>query len=157
MVGSSSAASPRDDGPLSSPWLAPRGGFFSYKPPSGCEAEQAEIGSLLSNRTRYVQYISTRDPRPAPQTHSFMEVLLGGVAEDGGLYVPEDMPEIGVVGLHDCAGLAYAELAARLVSRFAGDAFSLQELRRLTVQAYAKFRHAAVTPLVQIDERLWLL
>jgi threonine synthase len=104
-----------------------------------------------------VQYISTRDPRSAPQTRSFVEVLLGGLAEDGGLYVPEHMPEIEAVGLHDCAGLAYAELAARLVSLFAEDAFSLQELRRLTVQAYAKFGHAAVTPLVQIDERLWLL
>jgi threonine synthase len=55
------------------------------------------------------------------------------------------------------AGLPYAELTARLVSLFAGDAFPAEELRRITAAAYSTFRHAAVAPLVQLDERLWLL
>ncbi len=55
------------------------------------------------------------------------------------------------------AGLPYAELAAQIMALFAGDAFSAAELRRMAEQAYRGFRHAAVAPLVQLDERLWLL
>ncbi len=106
---------------------------------------------------QYVRYISTRDPNAAPRSLSFAEALLAGLAEDGGLYVPERLPELGAAGLRHYAGLAYPELAARLLSMFAGDSFPLEELRRLSAEAYAKFRHAAVAPLVQLDERLWLL
>ena len=39
-----------------------------------------------------MRYLSTRDPRPSPATHTFEDVLLAGLAEDGGLYVPEQLP-----------------------------------------------------------------
>src|SRR5262249_13864768 len=54
-------------------------------------------------------------------------------------------------------GLPYAELAARVVGLFAGAAFSADELRRMTAVAYRGFGHSAVAPLVQLDERVWLL
>jgi threonine synthase len=101
-----------------------------------------------------MRYLSTRDARPTPTTYSFEDVLLAGLAEDGGLYVPEALPTLDFAVL---AGLPYADLAARIVGLFAGDNFGKGELRRLTEAAYAGFRHAAVTPLVQLDERLWLL
>ena len=104
-----------------------------------------------------MRYFSTRDPRPSPPTLSFVEVLLAGLADDGGLYVPDRLPALSAVALRDYAGLPYAEIAARVVSLFAGEAFSAAELRRLTATAYSGFRHAAVAPLVQVDERLWLL
>ena len=103
-----------------------------------------------------MRYISTRDPRAAPPGLSFEAALLAGLAEDGGLYVPDRLPEPGAA-LHGCAGLPYPELAARLLSLFAGDGFSTEELRRLSVAAYGRFRHAAVAPLIQLDEKLWLL
>jgi threonine synthase len=103
-----------------------------------------------------VNYISTRDPRAPPLALSFTEALLGGLAEDGGLYVADRLPRLAG-DLAGFAGLPYAELAARLVSLFAGDAFPAEELRRLAATAYGTFRHAAVAPLVQLDERLWLL
>ncbi len=98
-----------------------------------------------------MRYLSTRDARPQPATYSFEDVLLAGLAEDGGLFVPETLPKLDFGGL---AGLPYAELAARVVGLFAGEG---GELRRLAESAYAGFRHSAVTPLVQLDERLWLL
>ncbi|HVH78187.1 MAG TPA: threonine synthase [Stellaceae bacterium] len=101
-----------------------------------------------------MRYLSTRDPRPSPATHSFEEVLLAGLAEDGGLYVTEALPELDFTEL---AGLPYVDLAARIVGLFAGDSFGRGELQRLCETAYAGFRHAAVTPLVQLDEGLWLL
>jgi threonine synthase len=103
-----------------------------------------------------VNYISTRDPRAPPLALSFTEALLAGLAEDGGLYVPERLPQVAG-DLPGFAGLPYAELTTRLVSLFAGDAFPAIELRSLAAAAYGKFRHAAVAPLVQLDERLWLL
>jgi threonine synthase len=104
-----------------------------------------------------VRYLSTRDSRPQPRTLLFDEVLLAGLAEDGGLYVPDHLPVLGNDALRGLAGLPYAELTARIMSLFAGDAFSAVQLRRLAEQAYHGFRHAATTPLVQLDERLWLL
>jgi threonine synthase len=104
-----------------------------------------------------VRYLSTRDPRPAPATYSFEDVLLAGLAEDGGLFVPERLPTLGADGLIALAGLPYSELAARIVRLFAGDGFDSDELRAVCYQAYAGFRRAAVAPLVQLDERLWLL
>src|SRR2546423_1873605 len=62
---------------------------------SGCGAEPAGIGSAPTDWTRQLQYISTRDPRAAPHSLSFAEALLAGLAEDGGLYVPDRPPEIG--------------------------------------------------------------
>src|SRR5580704_7597227 len=103
-----------------------------------------------------VRYLSTRDPRAAPSTRSFAEVLLAGLAEDGGLYVPDRMPGLAA-DIPGFAGLPYAEIAARIVALFVGDAFPPGELRQLIATAYGRFRHAAVAPLVQIDERLWLL
>ena len=95
-----------------------------------------------------MRYLSTRDSGPAPATHSFEDVLLAGLAEDGGLYVPEALPRLDVAGL---VGLWYGELAARIVGLFAGDDFGPAELRRMCDAAYGGFAHPAVTPLVQLD------
>ncbi len=111
----------------------------------------------ISTGLEVVRYLSTRDPHSSPSTLSFAEVLLAGLAEDGGLFVPDRLPELSAADLQDFAGLPYAELAARVVSLFAGDALSMDELRRLTAVAYSGFRHAAVAPLTQLDERVWLL
>jgi threonine synthase len=101
-----------------------------------------------------VRYLSTRDPSRDPTTHSFEDVLLAGLAEDGGLFVPETLPKLDSAQLK---GLPYPDLAAHIVGLFAGASFGKGELRRLTEAAYAGFHHDAVTPLVQLDEGLWLL
>jgi threonine synthase len=104
-----------------------------------------------------MRYLSTRDAGPAPVARSFEEVLLAGLAEDGGLYVPEQLPSLGREALLDLAGLPYAEVAARVVALFAAGSFTLDELREIAARAYGSFAHAAVAPLAQLDERLWLL
>lgn len=103
-----------------------------------------------------MRYLSTRDPGPTP-THSFEDVLLAGLADDGGLFVPERMPVLDAAAWAGLAGLPYAELAAHVVGLFAGEDFAPAELGALSGEAYATFRHRAVAPLVQLDERLWLL
>ena len=104
-----------------------------------------------------MQYLSTRDPGPHRRTLSFEAVLLAGLAKDGGLYVPRRLPALEPEALRGHAGVAYNELTAEIVSLFAGASFSPAELRRFADEAYRHFRHIAVAPLVQIDERLWLL
>ena len=101
-----------------------------------------------------MRYLSTRDPRPLPAAFTFEDVLLAGLAEDGGLYVPQSLPPLDLDAL---AGLPYAELAARVVAPFAAGSFAAAELRELCEAAYRGFGHKAVAPLVQLDERLWLL
>jgi threonine synthase len=104
-----------------------------------------------------LQYLSTRDARDRPQTFGFEEVLLGGLASDGGLYVPDRVPQLDAAFLRSCAGVPYPELAARIVALFTAEAFSADALRPLAAASYRGFRHRAVAPLVQLDERLWLL
>ncbi|WP_421993391.1 threonine synthase [Roseococcus sp.] len=94
-----------------------------------------------------MRYVSTRG-EAAPR--GFEDVLLAGLAEDGGLFMPESWPALTPEEWRSLRGLPYPELAARLIHRFVGDALTLDELRTLTGEAYAGFRHPAVVPLVQI-------
>ena len=71
-----------------------------------------------------MRYLSTRDPRPTPATHGFEDVLLAGLAEDGGLYVPELCRRSTRRLCAPFAGLPSPSLAARKVlALFAGGAF----------------------------------
>ncbi|MCH2486459.1 MAG: threonine synthase [Erythrobacter sp.] len=101
-----------------------------------------------------MRYISTRGAAP---TLDFAEVTLTGLASDGGLYLPESWPEFSAADIAAMRGLPYYELAARVMQPFVGDCLSPERLRDLCEQAYGRFAHAAVTPLVQLDERHWLL
>jgi threonine synthase len=104
-----------------------------------------------------MRYLSTRDSGRPATAHGFEQVLLAGLAADGGLFVPEELPTLDREAISGLAGLPYAALAARILALFVGDAFSAAELSQLCLRAYSGFRHAAIAPLVQLDERLWLL
>lgn len=101
-----------------------------------------------------MRYVSTRGRAPVLD---FSEVTLAGLADDGGLYVPETWPTLAANEIEALAGLPYAELAARIMQPFVGDSLSPERLRELTREAYSRFAHAAVTPLTQLDEKHWLL
>lgn len=101
-----------------------------------------------------MQYISTRGSAPAL---GFEGATLAGLASDGGLYVPEIWPHFSREDIAALAGLSYAETAVRVLAPFVGDALSEAELRGLCEEAYGRFSHKGVTPLVQLDERNWLL
>ena len=97
-----------------------------------------------------VRYVSTRG---RAEELGFADVLLAGLARDGGLYVPAAWPALP--HLERCA--TYEDVAAAVVSAFVGDDLSADEIAALCRDAYATFRHPAVAPLVQIDDRHWLL
>ncbi|WP_439102955.1 threonine synthase [Congregibacter sp.] len=101
-----------------------------------------------------MRYISTRGSAP---TLSFEEVLLTGLASDGGLYVPESLPSFTATELEAMASLDYPSLAHRILLPFVDEAFSSEELRAIIDDTYAVFRHSAVAPLVQLDHNQWVL
>ncbi|MBM3532365.1 MAG: threonine synthase [Alphaproteobacteria bacterium] len=101
-----------------------------------------------------MRYVSTRGQAPVL---GFEDVLLTGLARDGGLYLPEAWPTLSAVEIRGLAGRPYAEAAARVLAPYAGGAMSRDELETLLADAYRSFGHAAVAPLKQIGPRHWLL
>jgi threonine synthase len=99
-----------------------------------------------------VRYVSTRGRAPEL---SFSDALLVGLATDGGLYVPASWPLLPPVAELDAAR-GYADIAHRVISPFVGDDIDADVLAAMCRDAYATFRHAAVVPLVQLDDRQWL-
>jgi threonine synthase len=101
-----------------------------------------------------VRYISTRGEAAEL---GFAEVLLAGLARDGGLYLPSRWPVVAPEALQCLAGAPFAEIAAAILEAFAGDSFSRDELLAVARAAYGRFSHPAVAPLTQVGRRLWVL
>ena len=100
-----------------------------------------------------MRYISTRGHAPA---RDFADVLLAGLAEDGGLFVPEAWPHFSAADWRAMRALSYPALAARVMQPFAGRAIPFQVLERICREAYAGFGHPATVPLVQLDSHLFV-
>ena len=101
-----------------------------------------------------MRYISTRGRAPVLE---FDEVLLAGLARDGGLYLPEAWPQFDAEAIRALRGLSYAELAARVVAPYVGGRIDAAALARLLADSYREFAHDAVAPLVQLDANLWIM
>ena len=100
-----------------------------------------------------MQYVSTRAGAPA---RDFTAVLLAGLAEDGGLFVPVRWPQFPTDALQAMRAMRYPELAAALLRPFVGDMIAPETLAAMCEDAYAGFAHPAVCPLVQLDHDLWV-
>ncbi len=107
-----------------------------------------------------MRYISTRG-HAAPQT--FCDILLGGLAPDGGLYLPESYPQISRSELDAWRKLSYADLAYEILSRFITD-IPPADLKALVSKTYTAevYRHARnggdvtqITPLTQLEGDLY--
>ncbi|MCY4499770.1 MAG: threonine synthase, partial [Rhodospirillaceae bacterium] len=83
-----------------------------------------------------MRYVSTRGEAPPV---SFDELLLTGLAPDGGLYVPDEWPSLGGKGIRDLAGLPYADVVRRVTAPYVGDAIPPEDLERMISEAYTRF------------------
>lgn len=101
-----------------------------------------------------MRYVSTRGEAPELD---FEDVLLTGLARDGGLYVPAEWPKFTAGELASLRGKPYADVAFAVMAKFIGDAVPEAELKRMIGEAYQTFGHPAVTPLKQLDADQWLL
>ena len=101
-----------------------------------------------------MKYISTRGAAPELE---FEQVLLTGLASDGGLYVPKTLPAYSKEEIAAWAGLTYPELAFKIIQPFVDNAIPDDDLKTLIDETYGCFDHAAVAPLTQLGPNEWTL
>jgi len=104
-----------------------------------------------------MKYLSTRAAKSDTARHSFEDVLLAGLAGDGGLFVPDTWPTFPPEFFSSLAGRPYQDVAVEVMLPFLGDSITRDEFTKLVHDAYGRFAHQAVTPLVQFDQRTWLM
>ncbi|MBT9382681.1 threonine synthase [Pseudooceanicola sp. CBS1P-1] len=101
-----------------------------------------------------MKYISTRGTAPEL---TFQDAMLTGLARDGGLYVPAEIPTLSAEEIRALGGLSYEETCFRVMWPFLGGTFTEEEFRGCIARAYAGFGHAARAPLVQLAPNHFLL
>ena len=101
-----------------------------------------------------MKYISTRGQAPEL---NFEEVVLTGLAPDGGLYVPAELPKFDRQQIASWSGLSYQQLAVEIMRPFVAGSLSDDDLQDLVNKSYRHFEHQAIAPLVQLESNLWVL
>jgi len=99
-------------------------------------------------------YQSTRN---SDERLPFDEVVLQGLATDGGLFLPVEWPTISSGELSRWRMLGYTDLAFEVMKKFVGDSIPEDDFKRIVEQSYKRFDHPAVAPLKQLDSSLWVL
>jgi threonine synthase len=101
-----------------------------------------------------MRYLSTRGLAPL---QSFIDMLLAGLAPDGGLYLPEAWPHFSAAEMAAFGTQPYAEAARIIIGRLTGDSFSNEDLAADIAAAYASFDDPRIAPLAEIGPNLYLL
>ncbi len=99
-----------------------------------------------------MRYVSTRGETPPVE---FAEAVAAGLAPDGGLFVPEELPDFSA-DLAGFASLPYSELCTRFLCRFATD-IPVPELRALAAHSFGGFDHPEIAPLVELSKGVYVL
>jgi len=101
-----------------------------------------------------MQYVSTRGTAPKLQ---FCDAVLAGLANDGGLYLPESWPQMSTEEIAALANRPYRDVAFEIISRFVGGEISDPDLNAMISDAYRPFRHLSVAPLVELEPGHFIL
>ena len=101
-----------------------------------------------------MKYISTRG---GVEPKSFEDVVLTGLAPDGGLFVPEQLPQFSQQEIASWAGLSYQDLALKIMTPFVADAMPETDLKQLIDKSYSTFRHGGIAPLIQTGHNEWIM
>ncbi len=101
-----------------------------------------------------MKYISTRGRSPVC---NFEQVLLTGLAPDGGLYVPESLPTFSVQEISSWSGLPYHELAFKIIKPFVDGEIPDDVLQSILHDSYKDFSHPAIAPLRMLGVNEWVL
>jgi threonine synthase len=101
-----------------------------------------------------MKYISTRG---GGEPQNFEDVVLTGLAPDGGLYVPQELPKFSTEEIASWAGLSYQNLALKIITPFVDGAIPQADLKKLIDKSYATFRHGGIAPLIQTGHNEWIM
>ena len=99
-------------------------------------------------------YFSTRD---TDKKFTFEEIILNGLAEDGGLYIPEQIPTFTENDMNRLLCSDYETIAYEIIKQFTGETFTNECLKRMIHDSYKLFRSDFVTPLTEVDNSLSIL
>ncbi|MFK7903310.1 MAG: threonine synthase [Nitratireductor sp.] len=101
-----------------------------------------------------MKFVSTRGQAPVL---GFNDVLLAGLARDGGLYVPQSWPSMDKQTIAGMAGAPYAQVAKTVLWPFVQEDIAKADFEKMIDEAYATFRHEAVAPLTQVAPNHYIL
>jgi threonine synthase len=101
-----------------------------------------------------MEYISTRGQVPPT---GFIDAVLMGLADDGGLLVPKNLPQLTPETLRQWQGLTYPELALEIFTLFVNDEIPRADLKKLVDDSYSTFRDEEVTPVRKLKDDLYVL
>ncbi|MDC0531293.1 threonine synthase [Alphaproteobacteria bacterium] len=105
----------------------------------------------MQNQTKY---LSTRGGQTSL---SYEDVLLSGLARDGGLFMPEEWPKFSLSDLNDMKGLSYAELASKIMVPFIFPCLTEDEILKICEDTYSSFGEQDVAPLQKFEDNLYVL
>ncbi|KWX78343.1 threonine synthase [Paenibacillus jilunlii] len=101
-----------------------------------------------------MEYISTRGNVEAK---GFIDTVLMGLADDGGLMVPFQIPVVSPEKLAEWRSLSFQELFLEIFSYYTNDEIPYDDLKEMVYTSYANFRAPEVTPLHQVNDSLYVL
>lgn len=101
-----------------------------------------------------MKYISTRGNVEA---RGFIETVLMGLADDGGLMIPEEIPVVSAATLKEWEALSYQELFLKIFSYYTNDEIPYEDLKDMVAKSYSSFRNPEVTPVQTITDKLHIL
>ena len=85
------------------------------------------------------------------------EAIVRGLAQNGGLYVPETFPKITAEEFEQMADMTYPERTAFVLGKYLADDLGADYLREICEKAYSTFEGGDPAPLVKVDEKLFVL
>ena len=97
-----------------------------------------------------MKYISTRNSK---ETFEFKEVFIKGLADDGGLFIPQSLNKYSDTEINSFRELEYNELAKKIISTFIGDFMSENDLSKIIDKSYSVFRKKNVVNLIEVGDR----
>ena len=101
-----------------------------------------------------MKYISTRLESP---DLSFKEVVMQGLASDGGLYVPESLPQFSAADLEEMKSMSYQDLFFKVTKDFVAGEIADKDYKNIIKKSYKVFKHGAIAPFKQIGGNEFIL
>ena len=101
-----------------------------------------------------MEYCSTRNSK---LSKTFDEIIIEGLAPDGGLYMPKNWPKINLSKIMNNRKLKYYELASIIIKEYVGDTISRVILKRFAKKTYESFTDKRIAPLINFSDNKYVL
>ncbi len=101
-----------------------------------------------------MRFISTRG---ISESCTFEDAVLTGLAPDGGLYVPEELPYFSVDTISSWSELSYEDLAVNIMYSFVETEISRKSLKEIVKKSYSGFRNSEIAPMLEFQNNSWIL